>query len=144
MRVVLCHGTFDMLHVGHMRMFEYARSLGDRLIVTLTADAYVDKGPGRPIFNEEERAYAIGRLRDIAKVEICREKTGLAMIAKHRPDIYVKGGDYRLNQGGMLGVERRAVESYGGTLMIYNEKPYSSTALVNRLAQYLEAQHAAG
>jgi rfaE bifunctional protein nucleotidyltransferase chain/domain len=144
MIVVLCHGTFDLLHIGHMRMFEHARTLGDRLVVTLTADAYVAKGPGRPIYNEEERAYAIRKNRDVSEVDIVYERTGLASIKKHHPDIYLKGGDYKPDEGGMLGLERRAVESYGGKLVIFNEKLMSSSSIIARVAKWQEAQHAHG
>lgn len=143
MRIVLCHGTFDLLHIGHMRMFETAAELGDRLIVTLTADKWVNKGPGRPIYDEEERAYAIRRLRGVAQVEIAYEKTGLGMIHKHRPAFYVKGGDYRTaDKHGSLDMERAVVESYGGKLVLLDGPQYSSTGIIERVAKWREAQAA--
>lgn len=143
MKIVLCHGTFDLLHIGHMRMFETAESLGDRLIVTLTADKYVNKGPGRPIYNEEERAYAIRRLRGVAQVEIAYEKTGLGMIHKHQPAFYVKGGDYRTaDKHGSLEMEKAVVESYGGKLVLLDGPQWSSSAIIERVAKWREAQAA--
>src|SRR5438105_12428740 len=61
-RIVHCHGVFDVLHVGHIRHFEEARAFGDVLVVTLTPDAYVNKGPHRPAFNEALRAEVIAAL----------------------------------------------------------------------------------
>ena len=54
-RLVLCHGVFDLLHVGHLKHFEAARKFGDRLVVSLTPDDYVNKGPGRPYYNSSQR-----------------------------------------------------------------------------------------
>ncbi len=64
--VVQAHGTFDLLHLGHVRHLEAARKLGDVLVVTVTADRFVNKGPGRPVFNAELRAEMLATLR------ICR------------------------------------------------------------------------
>ena len=55
-KVVMCHGVFDLLHLGHIKHFEKAKSLGDILVVSITADKFVNKGPGRPAFNESDRA----------------------------------------------------------------------------------------
>src|ERR1051325_10575286 len=69
-RVVQCHGVFDLLHPGHVRHLEAARKLGDRLVVTITADRYVNKGPGRPAFPEQVRAEQIGALSCVDYVAI--------------------------------------------------------------------------
>ena len=69
-RVVHCHGVFDLLHIGHIRHFEQARKLGDVLVVTLTPDRYVNKGPHRPAFPAELRAEAVG----LASIARCRNK----------------------------------------------------------------------
>ena len=90
----LAHGTFDLLHLGHVRMFAEAKRVADTLIVTLTADEFVNKGPGRPIFTEMERLDMIRSCRYVDIVEVCRERTGEAAIRKWRPDLYVKGADY--------------------------------------------------
>ena len=144
MKVVLCHGTFDLLHIGHVALFAFAKSLGDHLIVSVTADAFVHKGPGRPVFNEDERAMMIKSVRYVDEVHICRERSGIAMIALHRPAIYVKGEDYATSdKHGLLGVERRAVESYGGKVVIADGLPMSSsTSLIERVSKWKEAQHA--
>jgi rfaE bifunctional protein nucleotidyltransferase chain/domain len=138
-RLVLCHGTFDLLHIGHMRFFEAARALGDILVVTLTADAFVNKGPGRPIYSEEERAYALSRLKGVDIVDISRGKTGVEMIRKYRPDVYAKGADYHVaDKHGALDIERMAVEAHGGRLAILAEELDSSTELLGRVIKWAE------
>ena len=141
MRIVLCHGTFDLLHVGHLKLFESARKLGDRLIVTLTADIHVNKGRGRPIYSQSERAYAISRIKDVDTVEICHDRTGLPMIEKWQPDVYVKGMDYKTaDKHGSLGVEQKAVEAYGGKVVLVDTPRYSSSSLIERVAGWDEAR----
>ena len=68
--VVLCHGVFDLLHVGHIKHLKKAKSLGDKLVVTITADRFVNKGPGKPLFNEKLRAEAIAALEMVDFVAI--------------------------------------------------------------------------
>jgi len=116
-------------------MFEAAKKLGSTLVVTLTADQFVNKGRGRPIFSQSERAYCISKNKDVDVVEVCFHKTGLPMIEKYQPDLYVKGADYKTqDKHGSLDVEKQAVESYGGKLVILDELPmFSSTALIERL-----------
>ena len=128
------HGTFDLLHYGHLRMFEAAKRLGSMLVVTLTADQFVNKGPGRPVFSQTERAYCISKCKDVDKVEICFHKTGLPMIEKYQPDIYVKGADYKTqDKHGSLVLEKTAVESFGGKLVIVETPLSSSSVLIERL-----------
>ena len=69
-RVVLCHGTFDLLHIGHIRHIETAKSHGDILFVTITADEFVNKGPGRPVFNDHLRAEHLAALSSVAHVAV--------------------------------------------------------------------------
>ena len=115
-------------------MFEAAKRLGSMLVVTLTADQFVNKGPGRPVFSQTERAYCISKCKDVDKVEICFHKTGLPMIEKYQPDIYVKGADYKTqDKHGSLGVEKQAVESFGGKLVIVDTPLSSSSFLIDRV-----------
>jgi bifunctional ADP-heptose synthase (sugar kinase/adenylyltransferase) len=118
-------------------MFEAARKLGDLLVVTLTADIYVNKGQGRPVFSQMERAYCIQRVKDVNTVEICHHKTGLPMIEKWKPDFYVKGSDYKtVDKHGSLEAEKRAVESYGGKFVILDEPRCSSSLLIERVSAW--------
>jgi rfaE bifunctional protein nucleotidyltransferase chain/domain len=94
-RIVHCHGVFDLLHVGHIRHFEKAKELGDVLVVTLTADRYVNKGPHRPAFNQNLRAEAIAALACVDCVAINDDASAVPAIEVIRPHFYVKGSDYR-------------------------------------------------
>ena len=128
--LILAHGCFDVLHIGHIRYLKAAKALGNSLIVTITADQYISKGSGRPVFNEDYRKEVLESLKFIDLVEILYEPTGVSGILKYEPDIYAKGHDYK-GKSGNLDLERQAVESYGGKLVIIESQPqYSSTAIL--------------
>src|SRR5260221_10976498 len=91
MRVILVHGTFDLLHLGHVRLFKEAEKLG-RVVVSITADKYVVKR--KTVFNQDERAEMIRECRSVSEVRIVNDATGVPAILSVRPSIYVKGGDY--------------------------------------------------
>jgi rfaE bifunctional protein nucleotidyltransferase chain/domain len=133
--IVQAHGTFDLLHIGHVRHLEAARELGDVLVVTLTADRFVNKGPGRPVFGEELRAEMLANLQYVDWVAINSDPDAVGAINRLRPDIYVKGKDYQNPQGDVTGkivAEREAVESHGGRIHFTDEVVFSSTELINR------------
>lgn len=134
-KVVLCHGTFDLIHPGHIRHLQRARNYGDVLLVTLTADAYVNKGPGRPIFNQDLRAASMAALGCVDGVAINHAATSVNVISLIRPDIYVKGSDYRdanADVTGGISLEQEAVAKHGGKLRFTDEVVFSSTSLLNQ------------
>src|SRR5438045_180644 len=90
-KVVHCHGVFDLLHIGHIKHLEAARKLGDALVVTLTPDRFVNKGPHRPAFPERLRAEALASLACVDFVSINEWPTAVETIQRLRPDFYVKG-----------------------------------------------------
>src|SRR5438094_7736014 len=90
-KVVQCHGVFDLLHIGHIKHLEAARKLGDLLVVTITPDRYVNKGPHRPAFPEGLRAEALASLTCVDFVAINEWPTAVEAIQRLRPDFYVKG-----------------------------------------------------
>ena len=102
-RIVLCHGVFDLLHIGHIRYFNAASKMGDILIVTLTEDKYVNKGPGRPAFSEKLRAEAISNIACVDFVAINKWPTAIETINLLKPDLYVKGSDYKNESGDLTG-----------------------------------------
>lgn len=110
--VVFTNGCFDILHAGHVRYLEKARSFGDCLVLGLNTDASVrgNKGPSRPINSELDRAEVVGALKSVDYVVLFGEKTAETIIAKVRPNVYVKGGDYTLETL----PEAKIVQSYGG------------------------------
>ena len=133
--VVQAHGTFDLLHLGHVRHLEAARALGDVLIVTITADRFVNKGPGRPVFGETLRAEMLANLQHVDWVAINDSPDAVSTLELIGPSIYVKGQDYQDPQGDVTGkilLERAAVESRGGAIHFTEEITFSSTELINR------------
>jgi rfaE bifunctional protein nucleotidyltransferase chain/domain len=133
--VVQAHGTFDLLHLGHVRHLEAARRLGDILIVTVTPDRFVNKGPGRPVFNEELRAEMLGAVEHVDWVAINDAADAVTAIERIRPTVYAKGQDYQNPDGDITGkitLERRAAEAHGGRIEFTDEVTFSSTELINR------------
>lgn len=123
--IVLANGCFDCLHIGHVAHLDAAAKLG-ALTVGLTIDEKVGKGPGRPVFCWEERAYMLLSLRCVADVVAC--ESGLDAIEKVRPDIFVKGMDWK----GKLDPEEVAVKAFGGQVVNINSFPvYSSTKILS-------------
>jgi rfaE bifunctional protein nucleotidyltransferase chain/domain len=134
-RVALCHGVFDLVHLGHIRHIQAARNEGDVVMVTITADRYVNKGPGRPIFPENMRAEMLASLANVDWVGINRTTSAEPVLDTVRPDIYVKGSDYENPEDDITGKiksERDAVERHGGRIVFTRDVTFSSSSLVNR------------
>lgn len=133
-RIVYCHGVFDLLHPGHIRHLLAAREQGDVLVVTLTADRFVNKGPGRPAFNQILRAETLASIACVDFIAVNHAPTAVDAIRLLKPDVYVKGQDYRDRNSdvtGMIGEEENAVLSVGGRLHITDELTFSSSNLIN-------------
>ena len=134
-RIAHCHGVFDLLHPGHLKHFEAARKFGDVLVVTLTEDKFVNKGPGRPVFNEHIRAETLSAIQYIDYVAINRSPMAMPAIEAIQPNAYGKGQDYKNAlediTGGII-KEKNAVESFGGELVFTEEIQFSSSKLINR------------
>ncbi len=113
-KVVFTNGCFDILHAGHVRYLAKARSYGDCLVLGLNTDASVQriKGPSRPINNQADRAEVAGALKSVDYVVFFDEPTAEELIQEVHPDIYVKGGDYTLENL----PEGRIVLGYGGSV----------------------------
>jgi len=131
-RVVFTNGVFDLLHPGHLRYLQQARALGDLLIVGLNSDASVrrNKGAGRPINPEAERAEILAALACVDAVVLFDEDTPAEIIRAIQPDILVKGADWPADQI----VGRDTVEARGGRVVrVEVEQGYSTTALLDRI-----------
>lgn len=133
--LVHAHGVFDLLHLGHTRHLQAARAMGDKLIVTVTSDRYVTKGPGRPVFPAEQRAEMLAALDCVDYVAISDHPTAIEAINKIRPDIFVKGHESRVSDGDVATLaaeELAAVSRHGGRVAFTDELTMSSTSLINR------------
>lgn len=133
-RIVLCHGTFDLMHTGHIRYLQCAKREGDILLVTVTGDVYVNKGPGRPVFNEHLRAENLAALACVDFVAINHAVSAVEALHDIRPNVYAKGSDYRTHGEdvtGNIAREQEAVESHGGRIFYTDEITFSSSNLLN-------------
>jgi rfaE bifunctional protein nucleotidyltransferase chain/domain len=133
-KIILCHGTFDLLHTGHIRYLQRASKEGDYLVVTVTADEFVNKGPGRPVFGEHLRAENLAALSCVDLVAINYEATAINVINSLKPKRYVKGIEYQNESAdvtGNIARERDAVESNGGEIFYTDEITFSSSSLLN-------------
>ncbi len=132
-KIVFTNGCFDLLHVGHIKLFQFAKSKGDTLIVGLNSDDSVRqlKGPDRPVLNQDERGYILAALEHVDHIVIFDETTPLNLIRAIRPDILVKGADY--TEDTVVG--RGFVESYGGRVELAPlVDGVSSTGIMSRIA----------
>ena len=130
---VFTNGVFDILHVGHVRYLQAARSLGDSLMVGVNSDAAARqlKGPDRPIVGQMERAEILCALSSVDLVVIFDAQTAESLVDVLQPDIYVKGGDY---SDGRALPEASRVSRYGGRVVILPYTPgRSSTGMLERL-----------
>ena len=133
-KVVLCHGVFDLLHIGHIKHFEEAKNFGDILVVTLTPDIHVNKGPKRPAFIEKLRVEAVAALDVVDYVSLNSTSTAVNVIQKLKPDIYCKGSDYKDNKNdisGQMKEEIRALKKIGGKMVYTGGALFSSSKLIN-------------
>lgn len=132
--VVQCHGVFDLVHPGHIQHLEAASREGDILIVTVTADRFVNKGPGRPVFNSRLRAETLAALSCVQYVAVNDAKSAIPAIELIRPDVFIKGNDYANSADdvtGMIDEEIRSVEAVGGRVHFTDEMTLSSSELLN-------------
>lgn len=134
-RVVHCHGCFDIVHPGHVRHLEHARSLGDRLIVSITADEFIDKGVSRPLFDEGLRAGNLAALSCVDWVVVNPSPTAVDLLRAVEPDIYVKGAEYEHNDDPRFAAERDAVENAGGRVLFSSgDIVFSSSAIIDAMS----------
>lgn len=132
--IVHCHGVFDLIHPGHIKHFYSARKAGDILVVTITADKFVKRGPGRPIFTHTIRTETLASLEVVDYVAVVHGPTADEAITAIRPHVYAKGPDYK-NQAeditGKISEEEKLVKKMGGTLLITEDITFSSSKLIN-------------
>ncbi len=133
-RIAHSHGIFDLIHPGHIAHLEGARALGDVLVVSVTADKYVQKGPGRPYFTEQLRLRSLAALECVDYVVLVPKPGAMDAIEAIRPDFYCKGKEYEdpsYDDSGGLQQEIRAVRGCGGEMRYTGSIKFSSTKLLN-------------
>ena len=131
-KIVFTNGCFDIIHKGHVAYLSEAKNLGDLLVIGLNSDASVKrlKGPERPINNELDRQYVMSQLKPVDFVEIFTEDTPFNLILKVKPQVLVKGGDWKIDQivGG-----KEVIQSGGEVYSLNFIDGYSTTALINKI-----------
>ncbi|HXE51647.1 MAG TPA: PfkB family carbohydrate kinase [Tepidisphaeraceae bacterium] len=134
--LVHCHGCFDIVHPGHIHHLQYAKSLGDVLLVSVSADPHVNKGVDRPLIPDALRAQSLAALECVDAVFVNPHATGVELLETLRPDIYVKGREYEQNRDPRFLAERDTVVQNGGRVVFSSgEVVFSSTALIGTLSR---------
>jgi rfaE bifunctional protein nucleotidyltransferase chain/domain len=145
-KVVLAHGVFDILHIGHKRHLDIGRRHGDLLMVTITTDKFVNRGPGRPVFTEKLRAELLAALHPVDFVGISPNPGAEYVIGMIQPDIYLKGSEYAAEENDVTGrikTEKTEVEKYGGHIVFTEDIVFSSSNLANRVMELYPSEVAA-
>lgn len=140
-KIVMCHGVFDLLHLGHINHFEQARKFGDILIVSVTTDKFVNKGPSRPQFNISQRMQALSSLQSVDYVVSSEFPTAEMNLKKIKPDIFCKGPDYLKNKDLTKNLikEKKLVLKLGGKIQFTKGVTFSSSKLINNLSGNLDS-----
>lgn len=134
-KIGLCHGVFDLLHLGHIKHFEEAKKKCDILVVSITADKFVFKGPGRPRFNEKERMSAIASLQIVDYVVISESESAAENIKLIKPHYYFKGSDYQNNKNDYtkkIYQEIKTLKKVKGKIVYTKAKKFSSSELLKK------------
>jgi cytidyltransferase-like protein len=138
-KIGLCHGCFDIVHWGHILHFESAKKNCDFLIVSITADKYVNKGVNRPIFNENERAILLKGIEYIDAIYINKKKHSGTILKIIRPHLYFKGKEYKskkqkINKNFFL--EQKIAKNNNVKIFFTNDKTSSTTMAIEKLYNY--------
>ncbi len=139
-KIVLCHGVFDLLHIGHIRHLREAKKMGDILIVSVTSDNFVNKGPSRPMFKDDLRLEAIAALKFVDFVTLSNKSSAVDIIKKIKPNYYCKGSEYSNRQDDVtkkIFEEEKIVKKFGGKMIFTNEVTFSSSNILNKVSDIL-------
>ena len=127
--VIHAHGCFDLLHYGHIRFLEKAKELGHILVVSITSSEFVNKGPGRPIFNNDQRTYQLASLEFVDFVCVNFEADACNLMKTLKPDIAVRGFEYSESSNditGKIDEEKSSIEATGGKMIFIDTPVHSS------------------
>lgn len=131
-KIAHCHGCFDLMHPGHIKYFQASKKMGDILVVTLSPDEFIDKGPGRPVFNQTLRAESIAALECVDFVAINKWPTAENTLRLLKPNYYVKGQEFEKleDKTGKIQKEYDVVNEIGAEMRFTHEIVFSSTKLL--------------
>ena len=131
-KIVHCHGCFDMMHPGHIKYFQASKEMGDVLVVTVTPDQFVDKGPDRPVFDQNLRAESIAALESVDYVAVNRWPTAEETLRLLLPNYYVKGQEFEKLQDktGKIQKEVEVVKEIKAEMRFTHEIVFSSSKLI--------------
>lgn len=141
--VGLAHGTFDLFHYGHLCHLKAASRVCDYLIVSITADLFIKKGPGRPIFNQKQRAEMISAITFVDAVVIVDHPSAVEVLQWLKPEIYIKGSEYRDDNNDPTGAiinELDVLNKIGSQIVFTDEPVFSSSRIINRQLSVLGDQ----
>ena len=133
-KIVLCHGVFDLLHIGHINYLKAAKKYGSILVVSATNDSFVNKGPGRPAFSITNRLKFLQEIESIDYIYSSNDITSEKVIKNLKPDFYCKGNDYsgfHIKDDKNLKKEITALRKIKGKFKIINEIQFSSSEFIN-------------
>jgi len=133
-KIVLCHGVFDIIHPGHIQHLDSAKKQGDYLAVTITPDEFVNKGPGRPVFDHHLRAETLSALETVDFVAINSWSTATKTLKLLKPNIYAKGIEYSNfgdDETGNIQLEIEAINSVKGEIYYTDDQVFSSSKIIN-------------
>ena len=135
-KIILVHGTFDFFHYGHLKHLQKSKDKAEILVVSLTADNFIRKGPGRPVYSEQQRAEMISSLGFVDYVLIVNSFSGIEAIKALRPNYYSKGIEYKDKKNDFtnkISKEEKTVKKYGGRIFFTNELVLSASKLINQI-----------
>lgn len=142
-KVGLCHGVFDLVHPGHITHFKEAKKISDVLVVSVTSEKYVRKGPGRPYFNDTIRLNFLSEIECIDYVMLSEGFTADDVIKTVEPDFYIKGKEYEQAEDDITGKiteEVDLVKKHGGEVVYTEGQVFSSTNLINNVLPALSEE----
>ena len=142
-KIVLCHGVFDLFHIGHLNHINEAKKYGDILIISVTSDRHVNKGPGRPFFNIKHRLQILSSIKDVDYVIASDSPNSVDVINKIKPNIYFKGPDYvniKKDFTGFIKKEITAVKKNNGKIIYGTDETFSSSKILNKISSFTENQ----
>lgn len=133
-KIGLCHGTFDLLHLGHIKHFMSAKKYVDILIVSITDDKFINKGINRPLFNTQQRLQMLDSISYIDFTIVSHSLTSEDVLRKIKPNIYFKGPDYKNNDNDLsknILKEKKLLKSFNGRIVYTQDEKFSSSKLIH-------------